>query len=38
VVGKVVDVESESNEVWQSAVIEPIVNFNNLTIVSVVIP
>jgi len=38
VIGTVTDVRSESNEVWQSAVIEPILNFNNLTLVSVVIP
>lgn len=38
VIGKVSDVKSESNEVWQSAIIEPIINFNNLTLVSVVIP
>src|SRR5680860_36221 len=38
IIGTVTDVRSESNEVWQSAVIEPILNFNNLTLVSVVIP
>ncbi|MDI3496197.1 MAG: rod shape-determining protein MreC [Patescibacteria group bacterium] len=38
VVGKVAEVKSESNEVWQSALIEPLLNFNNLTIVSVVLP
>lgn len=38
VLGKVTEVKSESNEVWQSATIEPLLNFNNLTIVSVVLP
>lgn len=38
VIGKVSEVISESNEVWQSAIIEPILNFNNLTVVSIVMP
>ncbi len=38
VIGKVSDVRSESNEVWQDATIEPLINFNDLTVVSVVIP
>ncbi len=38
VVGRVTDVKSESNEVWQSATIEPLINLNNLTVVSVIIP
>ncbi len=38
VIGKITVVNSESNEVWQSATIEPLVNFNNLTLVSVVLP
>ena len=38
VIGRVTQVTSESNEVWQAATIEPIINLNNLTIVSVVIP
>lgn len=38
VIGKVTQVKNESNEVWQEATIEPLTNFDNLTIVSVVIP
>ncbi len=38
VVGRVTDVRSESNEVWQSATIEPLINLNNLTVVSVILP
>ncbi len=38
VVGRITSVKNESNEVWQSATIEPLLNFNNLTIVSVIIP
>ena len=38
VVGRVQEVKSESNEVFQSAIIEPVLNFNTLTFVSVVIP
>lgn len=38
VIGRVSNVVSESNEVWQSATIEPLINLNNLTVVSVVIP
>jgi len=38
VIGKVTQVKNESNEVWQAATIEPLTNFDNLTIVSVVIP
>ncbi len=38
VIGKVSGVKNESNEVWQEATIEPIINFNNLTVVSVIIP
>lgn len=38
VIGRVTQVANESNEVWQAATIEPIVNLNNLTVVSVVIP
>ena len=37
VIGKVIDVLSESNEVWQSATIEPLVNLNSLTVVTVII-
>lgn len=38
VIGRVTQVMNESNEVWQEATIEPIINFNNLTIVSAIIP
>jgi len=38
VIGKVSQVYNESNEVWQEATIEPLINLNNLTIVSVLIP
>lgn len=38
VVGKITEVKNESNEVWQEAIIEPPLDFNNLTVVSVVIP
>jgi len=38
VIGRVSSVKSESNEVWQTATIEPLLNFNNLTVVSVIIP
>lgn len=38
VVGRVISIKNESNEVWQSATIEPLLNFSNLTIVSVIIP
>jgi len=38
VIGKVASVQNASNEVWQTAKIEPLINFNNLTILSVIIP
>ncbi|MFA5754378.1 MAG: rod shape-determining protein MreC [Patescibacteria group bacterium] len=38
VIGQVAQVHNESNEVWQSATIEPIVDLDNLTVVSVIIP
>lgn len=38
VIGKIIDIRNESNEVWQDATIEPLVNLNNLTVVSVIIP
>jgi len=38
VIGKVSEIKSESNEVWQAATIEPLVNLNDLTVVSIVIP
>jgi len=38
VVGKVTQVDKENNELWQSATIEPIMDFNDLFVVSVLIP
>lgn len=38
VIGKITQVYNESNEVWQEATIEPLVDFDSLTVVSVVIP
>jgi len=38
VIGKISQVKNESNEVWQEATIESLVNLNNLTVVAVVIP
>ncbi len=38
VIGRVTQVFNESNEVWQEAIIEPLVDLDNLTIVSVLIP
>ena len=38
VIGRVKEVRSESNAVWTDATIEPLVDFNNLTIVSIIIP
>jgi len=37
-IGKIIDIRNESNEVWQDATIEPLVNLNNLTVVTVIIP
>jgi len=38
VIGTIAAVRSEKNEVWQEATLEPVGDFNNLTVVSVVIP
>ena len=38
VIGRIAQVYSESNEVWQEATIEPLINLDDLTIVSVIIP
>ncbi|MEA3464193.1 MAG: rod shape-determining protein MreC [Patescibacteria group bacterium] len=38
VIGKVNQIIKESNELWQSAIIEPLVDFDELTIVSVLLP
>ncbi|MEK7203052.1 MAG: rod shape-determining protein MreC [Patescibacteria group bacterium] len=37
-IGKVMDVAQNSNELWQSAIVEPLINFDNLMIVSVLLP
>ena len=37
VIGKIIQVDDSSNEVWQSAVIEPLVNLDSLAIVSILI-
>lgn len=38
VIGRVTKVNKENNEVWQSAAIEPLIDLNNLIIVSVLLP
>jgi len=38
VIGKIIDIAQDSNELWQSATVEPLINFDNLTIVSVLLP
>ncbi len=38
IIGKVISVRKESNELWQSAIIEPLINPGDLTIVSVLLP
>jgi len=38
VIGKVMQIQNDSNDVWQSATIEPLANLNNLTVLSVIIP
>lgn len=38
VIGRVINIEKENNELWQNATIEPLVEPDDLTIVSVVIP
>ncbi len=38
VIGKISGINSENNELWQNAIIEPIVDINNLIIVSVLLP
>ncbi len=38
VIGRVTQVKNESNEVWQEATIEPLLNFSNLTVVNVIVP
>lgn len=38
VIGKVNEVRQESNELWQTAVIEPLINLNEMVIVSILLP
>jgi len=38
VIGRIKSISNPSNEVWQSAMIEPLENFNDLTVVAVIIP
>lgn len=38
VIGKVIKVDKENNELWQSAQIEPLVDLNKLVIVSIILP
>ena len=38
VVGNISEVRKESNELWQSAIIEPMLDMDELTIVSIIIP
>ena len=38
VIGKVAQVHQDNNEIWQNAVIEPIINLDNLSVLSVLLP
>jgi len=38
VIGKVIQVDNKSNEIWQEVNIEPLLNMDNLTTVSIIIP
>lgn len=38
VIGKIIQVDNKSNEIWQELNIEPLINLDNLTIVAVVFP
>ncbi len=38
VIGRVTEVSKESNELWQTAIVEPLVDFDELIIVSVLLP
>ncbi|MFA6170963.1 MAG: rod shape-determining protein MreC [Patescibacteria group bacterium] len=38
VIGRISEVKQKSNELWQTAVIEPVINLNELVIVSVLLP
>lgn len=37
VIGRITKVDKESNELWQSAVVEPLVDLNNLSVVAVLL-
>ncbi len=38
VIGKIAKVVQDNNELWQNATIEPLINFDDLTIISVLLP
>lgn len=38
VIGKIIEIQKENNNLWQSATIEPILDINDLIIVSVILP
>lgn len=38
IVGQVNEVEKENNKIWQNAIVEPLVDFDNLTIISILLP
>ena len=38
VIGKVIQVNQDNNEVWQNAVIEPMVNLDSLSVLSILLP
>ncbi|OGF26027.1 hypothetical protein A2331_02240 [Candidatus Falkowbacteria bacterium RIFOXYB2_FULL_34_18] len=38
IIGTIIDVNNESNELWQSAIVEPMVNVDELLVVSVLLP
>lgn len=38
VIGRVIKVTKENNEVWQSATIEPLINLDSLTIMAILLP
>lgn len=38
VIGSISQVNKENNELWQNVIIEPLIDFNDLTIVSVLLP
>ncbi|MEA3398820.1 MAG: rod shape-determining protein MreC [Patescibacteria group bacterium] len=38
VIGEIIEFEKESNDLWQNAIIEPIIDINNVIVVSVLLP